>query len=330
MATRILNWGILGTARINRALISPLRISPRNRLLGVASRDRAHARQYAAENDIERAYEGYDALLADPDIDVIYIPLPNHLHVEWSVKAAAAGKHVLCEKPLALSVEDVDVVADAAARHRVVIAEAFMYRHHPQTLKVLELIRTGALGRFQFVRGGFTFFLNRPGNIRLKPEMGGGSIWDVGCYPVSYARIAAGGAVPEEVVGWQVLGESGVDLSFFGQMRFPGGIHAQFDSGFQSTERMVMEFVGTEGRITLTNAFKPDGNSQLYLRKGSEPAEILRFPDQDLYLGEVEDMYDAAVHGKPQLIPLTDTRNNIATIRALVDSAERGAPLSLA
>jgi predicted dehydrogenase len=328
MAARILNWGILGTARINRALISPLRTSPRNRLLAVASRDGSHAQQYAAENEIERSYEGYDALLADPDIDVVYIPLPNTLHVEWSIKAAAAGKHVLCEKPLALSVEDVDKVAAAAERYRVVIAEAFMYRHHPQTLKVLELIQTGAIGQFQFVRGGFTFFLNRPGNIRLNPEMGGGSIWDVGCYPISYARVAAGGAAPEEVFGWSVQGPTGVDTSFFGQMRF-GSVHAQFDSGFQSTLRMVMEFVGTEGRITLTNAFKPDGTSQLYLRKGEEPAEILQFPEQDLYLGEVEDLYDAAVQGKPQRIPLSDTRNNIATIRALIASAERGAPVSL-
>jgi D-xylose 1-dehydrogenase (NADP+, D-xylono-1,5-lactone-forming) len=325
MATRILNWGILGTARINRALISPLRISPRNRLLGVASREGSHAGQYAAENDIERSYEGYDALLADPRIDVVYIPLPNHMHVEWAIKAAAAGKHVLCEKPLALSVEDVDRVAAAAEQYGVVIAEAFMYRHHPQTLKVLDLIRSGAIGQFQLVRGGFTFFLNRPGNIRLKPEMGGGSIWDVGCYPISYARVAAGGAAPEEVFGWRVLGQTGVDVSFFGQMRFGRGIHAQFDSGFQSTERMVMEFVGTEGRITLTNAFKPDAKSQLYLRKGSEPAEILHFPDEDLYLGEVEDLYDAAVNGKPQRIPLSDTRHNIATIRALIASAETGA-----
>jgi D-xylose 1-dehydrogenase (NADP+, D-xylono-1,5-lactone-forming) len=328
MATRILNWGILGTARINRAVISPLRISQRNRLLGVASRNGKHAEQYAAENAIERSYEGYESILADPQIDAIYISLPNHMHVEWAIKAAAAGKHVLCEKPLALSVEDVDRVAAAAQQYGVVIAEAFMYRHHPQTLRVLDLIQTGAIGQFQFVRGGFTFFLDRPNNIRLKPEMGGGSIWDVGCYPISYARVAAGGAAPEEVFGWRVMGESGVDISFFGQMRFGGGIHAQFDSGFRSTERMVMEFVGTEGRITLTNAFKPDAKSQLYLRKDGDP-EILHFPDQDLYLGEVEDLYDAAVDGKPQRIPLSDTRNNIATIRALIDSAEKGAPVRL-
>ena len=327
MATRILNWGILGAARINRALIPPLGLSPRNHLLGVASRDAERAKQYAAERNIERSYDGYDALLADPDIDVVYIPLPNHLHVEWTVKAAAAGKHVLCEKPLALAPEDVDVVEAAAQRYGVVIAEAFMYRHHPQTLKVVSLIEEGAIGRFQFVRAAFTFYLDRPNDIRIKAETGGGSIWDVGCYPISFARTAAGGAAPEEVFGWSVPAANGIDMSFFGQMRFEGGVYGQFDSGFQSTERMLMEFVGTEGRITLTNAFKPDAQSQLYLRRGSDAPEILRFPEQDLYLGEVEDLYDAAVLGKPQLIPLADTRNNIATIRAFLESAEKGAPV---
>lgn len=329
MATRILNWGILGTARINRALIPPLGISPRNHLLGVASRDGEKAKAYAAERGIERTYAGYEAMLADPAIDVIYISLPNHLHVGWTLKAAAAGKHVLCEKPLALSPEEVDTVAAAAERHDVVIAEAFMYRHHPQTLRVVDLIRSGAIGEFQFVRGGFTFFLDRPGDIRLKPEMGGGSIWDVGCYPISFARTAAGGAAPTSVFGWQVPGPTGVDVSFFGQMRFAGGVHGQFDSGFRSALRMVMDFVGTDGRITLTNAFKPDAHSRMYLWRGQDEPEVLQFPDQELYLGEVEDMYDAAVNGKPQRISLGDTRNNIATIRALLESAEKGAPVAL-
>jgi predicted dehydrogenase len=187
-----------------------LNISPRNRLLAVASRDLERAQAYAAQNGIERTHGSYEALLADPEVDVVYISLPNNLHVEWSVRAAAAGKHVLCEKPLALSVDDVDRVAEAARQHGVVIAEAFMYRHHPQTLKVIELINEGAIGSLRIVRGGFTFMLERPGDIRLRPELGGGSIWDVGCYPISYARTAAGGIAPEEVFGWQQLGRARV------------------------------------------------------------------------------------------------------------------------
>lgn len=330
MATRILNWGILGVARINRALIPPLRLSPRNRLLGVASRDGERGQQYAAEQGIERAYAGYDALLADPDIDVVYIPLPNTMHVEWAIKAAAAGKHVLCEKPLALSAEDVDKVAAAAERYGVVITEAFMYRHHPQTLKVVEMINEGVIGRLQLIRGGFTFMLNRPNDIRLKPEMGGGSIWDVGCYPISFARAVLNGAQPEQVFGWQQLGASGVDMAFFGQMRFPGGVVAQIDSGFNSEYRTLMEFIGDTGRITVTTSFKPVSGGHFHLRKGDEIDETFGYPDQELYLGEVEDLYDAAVYGKPQRVPLSDTRANIATIRALIESAETGAAVKLA
>ena len=329
MATRILKWGILGTARINRALIPPLNISPRNKLVAVASRDLARAQAYAAEQGIERALGSYEAMIGDPEIDVIYISLPNNLHVEWSIKAAAAGKHVLCEKPLALSVEDVDRVEGAARRYNVVIAEAFMYRHHPQTLKVVELIDEGAIGRLQLIRGGFTFPIDNPENIRLQPELGGGSIWDVGCYPISYARTAAGGIAPEEVFGWQKIGPSGVDIAFFGQMRFPGGIIAQVDSGFNSALRTVMEFIGDAGRITTTKSFKPDATGHLYLEKGDAPGEKMHFADQELYLGEVEDLYDAAVYGKPQRVPLSDTRQNIATIRALLASAEKGAPVRL-
>ncbi len=329
MATRILKWGILGTARINRALIPPLKISPRNKLLAVASRDLARAQAYAAEKGIERSHGSYEDLLADPEIDVVYISLPNHLHVEWSLKAAEAGKHVLCEKPLALSVEDVDRVEAAAKQHGVIIAEAFMYRHHPQTLKVVELIKEGAIGKLQLVRGGFTFIIERPGDIRLKPEMGGGSIWDIGCYPISYARTAAGGVAPEAVFGWQEIGPTGVDMAFFGQMRFPGGVIAQVDSGFNSAFRTMMEFIGDAGRIVVTRAFKPDASGHMYVEKTDGSSERLHFPDQELYLGEVEDLYDAAVYGKPQRVPLSDTRQNIATIRALIASAESGAPVRL-
>lgn len=329
MATRILRWGILGTARINRALIPPLNISPRNKLLAVASRDLARAQAYAAEKGIERAHGSYEALLADPEIDVVYISLPNTHHAEWSIRAAAAGKQVLCEKPLALSVEDVDRVAEAAHRHGVVIAEAFMYRHHPQTLKVVELIKEGAIGRLQIVRGGFTFMLERPGDIRFKPELGGGSIWDVGCYPISYARTAAGGIAPEEVFGWQEPGPTGIDMAFYGQMRFPGGVIAQIDSGFNSGYRTVMEFIGDAGRITVPESFKPNVDTHVYVRRGDAAHEKIHFADQELYLGEVEDLYDAAVYGKPQRVPLSDTRQNIATIRALLASAESGEPVKL-
>lgn len=327
MKSRILQWGILSTARINQALIKPLAESPRNHLMAVASRDEARVRDYASQNGIERAYGSYDALLADPEIDVVYISMPNSLHAEWAIRAADAGKHVLCEKPLAMSVEEVDAISAAAARNSIVVAEAFMYRHHPQTLKVQELIASGAIGELRLVRGGFTFHNKRPNNVRLDPELGGGSIWDLGCYPISYARTVMGGAAPEEVMGWQIVGPTGVDISFFGQMRFAGGVYAQFDSSFQSFPASPMEFVGSEGRITLTQSFKPEPNARLYFHRTDQPVEVLKMGDDLTYLGEVEDLYDAAVAGTPQRIPLSDSRLNVLTISALLRSAREGRPV---
>lgn len=329
MDTKVLRWGILGTARINRALIPPLNISPRNRLLAMASRDPERAQAYANEKGIERAHVSYEALLADPEVDVVYISLPNSLHAEWSIKAAEAGKHVLCEKPIALSLEDVDAITEASTKYGVIIAEAFMYRHHPQTLKVCELIESGAIGELRLIRGAFTYSLSRPGDVRLRPELGGGSMWDIGCYPISFARTVLGGPTPEAVFGWQVIGPTGVDVSFFGQIRFANGVYAQFDSSFQSAFRMIMEFVGSEGCITLTNAFKPDSAHSLMLIHADDSVETFRFPDQELYLGEVEDLYDAIVYAKPQRIPLADSRKNVATILALLQSAREQAQVQL-
>ena len=177
MAT-ILRWGLLGTARINTAVIGPIKASPRNELLAVASRETDRAEAYAKEWGIPRAYGSYAALLADHNVDVVYIPLPNHLHAPWAIRAAAAGKHVLCEKPLAMSLQEVDGIASSARAAGVVVAEAFMYRHHPRTLKVKELVEAGAIGELHVLRGAFTFQLDRPGDIRLDPSMGGGSLWD--------------------------------------------------------------------------------------------------------------------------------------------------------
>ena len=323
MTDRILRWGLLSTAKINRALLTPLRISPRNRLVGVASSNLAHAQAYAAERGIPRAFGSYEAMLADPEIDVVYISLPNSLHVEWTIKAAQAGKHVLCEKPLALTAEDVDAVAAAAARAGVVVTEAFMYRHHPQTLEIKKLLDGGAIGRLRLARGAFTYNLTRPGDVRLDPALGGGSIWDVGCYPITCAR-ALIGAEPVEVFGWQVLGPTGIDEAFTGQMRFPGDVYAQFDCGFRAAFRMVMELIGDEGIISVGNAFKPGVPPARVLLTRGDQTETVSVPEQELYLGEVEDMADAILLGKPPRIPLADSRATVATIRALIQSAREG------
>jgi D-xylose 1-dehydrogenase (NADP+, D-xylono-1,5-lactone-forming) len=320
--SKVLNWGLLSTARINRALIPPLQVSKRNHLLAVGSRTQASADAYAKEKKIERAYGSYEALLADPAIDVIYNPLPNHLHAEWTIKALEAGKHVLCEKPLALSVDEVDAIRDAAQKHGRVVAEAFMYRHHPQTLKVQELVRTGALGTVKLIRGSFSFVLARDGDVRLKPEWGGGSIWDVGCYPISYARSVLG-EEPVEVFGWQIPGETGIDETFVGQLRFEQDILMQFDSSFVIPFHAFMEIVGSEGTLNIPKPFKPGVNEQVYLTR-EDKTEVIKVPGQELYLGEVEDMADAILLGRTPRIALEDSRANVAVIRALLESARTG------
>ena len=324
---KILNWGLLSTAKINQALIRPLTSSRRTRLLAVASRSLSSAESYAREWKIPRAHGSYESMLADPEIDVIYNSLPNHLHAEWAIKALRAGKHVLCEKPIALTLAEVDAMTQAARETGKILAEAFMYRHHAQTLKVKELVDSGALGKIQLIKGAFTFTLTREGDIRSKKETGGGSIWDVGCYPISYARMIVG-ADPVEVFGWQVESGSGTDDSFYGQMRFENGVHSQFDSGFRSPSRSMIEIVGTEASLSIPDPFKPDRKSEIYLSRG-EKAEKINIKSDELYLGEVEDMCDAVTQDKAPRISLSDSRGNIATILALLESAELGKPVSL-
>jgi len=322
-----LRWGLLSTARINRALIPPLRASPRNELAAVASRGRERAEAYAREWNIPRSFGSYEAMLADPDIDVIYNSLPNNLHAGWTIKAAQAGKHVLCEKPLAIAIEEVDAIAAATQKAGVIVAEAFMYRHHPQTLKVKEMAEGGKIGDLRLVRGSFTFDLTHPGDVRLDPAMGGGCLWDVGCYPISFARTLVGDE-PVEVFGWQMTGPTGVAEMFTGQLRFPGEVYAQFDCGFRTPYRAHVEIVGSEGTITVPTPFKPGMKEHVMLTRGGE-TQTIAVPGQELYLGEVEDMADAILLGKTPRVSVADSRGNVASLLALSRSAREGKPVSV-
>lgn len=319
---KILNWGLLSTANINQALIKPLSASKRTRLLAVASRSISAAEAYAHEWNIPRAHGSYEALLADPEIDVIYNSLPNHLHAEWTIKALHAGKHVLCEKPFALTLAEVDAMSQAARETGKIVTEAFMYRHHAQTLKVKEIVASGVLGKLQLIKGSFTFTLKREGNFRWVTEAGGGSIWDVGCYPISYARMIVG-AEPVEVFGWQVTGAGGADESFIGQMKFKDGVHAQFDSGFKSSFRSRIEIVGTDASLNIPNPFKPGKANEIVLSRGDKHEKI-KIKGDELYLGEVEDLCDAITQNKSPRISLEDSRGTVAVILSLLESAKTG------
>ena len=324
---KVLNWGLLSTAKINRALIKPLNASKRTRLLGVASRSQASADAYAREWSIPRAYGSYEAMLADPEINVVYNSLPNHLHAEWTINALQSGKHVLCEKPLALTLDEVDSIIAVSKETGNIASEAFMYRHHAQTLKVKELVDEGIIGQVQLIRGAFTFMLTREGNYRFIKEYGGGSIWDVGCYPISFARLIVG-EEPAEVFGWQVPGPGGSDESFYGQMRFGNGVHMQFDCGFKSHFRSFVEIVGTEGSMHIPFPFKPGLKNEVYVTRGDNH-ETIKIKGQELYLGEVEDMCDAVLNGKSPRVSLMDSRGNIAAILKLIEASQEGKPLQI-
>jgi xylose dehydrogenase (NAD/NADP) len=323
-----LSWGLLSTAQINRRVIPPIKSSKRNALSAVGSRSEARAQKYAQEWDIPKAYGGYEALLADPDIDVIYNSLPNSLHAEWTIKALQAGKHILCEKPMTITLDEIDKVIETAHMTGKIVAEAFMYRHHPQTLKVKELVGSGVIGELRLIRGAFSFNIqNEFENVRLIQSLGGGCLWDVGCYPVSYARFVAG-AEPVEVYGKQELSPTGVDIHFVGQLKFPGDVFAQFDCSFRTAFRAHFEVVGSEGTLTVLHPFTPGRRESIKLYRAGTTQDIpIRAPE--LYSGEIEDMADAILTGKSPTVSLADSRSNIKTLLALYQSAQGGQPVSL-
>lgn len=321
-----LQWGLLSTARINRRLIPPLGQAGRSELNAVASRNIETAQAFAQQWNIPRTFDSYEALLADPAIDVVYIPLPNSMHCEWAVKAAEAGKHILCEKPLALSVAEVDRMARAAADNNVVLVEAFMYRMHPQLAKIQELLTGGLIGKVKFIKATFSFMLEEKTNIRLQPDMGGGSLWDVGCYPVSFSQAIAG-ADPVEVFGWQRLNENGVETLFAGQLRFADGLLAQIDSAFELPFRARAEITGEKGSLLVPRPFQPDLDGKrsglIYVAPDDTETRI-EVAEEPLYLGEVEVLERAILDGiQPPYTP-AQSRGNIATIKALYHSAQTG------
>jgi xylose dehydrogenase (NAD/NADP) len=313
-----LRWGIIGPGRIAPRIVRALSASARGKLVAVASRDLSRAEAFGARFGIGQSFGSYDALLDASDVDVVYIALPNSLHAEWTIRALEAGKHVLCEKPLALSVRDVDAIIAASTRTSRVAVEGFMYLHHPQTIRAVELAQGGELGQLELIDGTFSFFLSYPKDPRIDPAMGGGSLWDVGCYPVSLARRIAG-EEPERLNAFARFDERGVDRTFIGQLRFPGGLLAQFDSGFAAPDRERIEIVGSDATLVLDAPFlpEPDGPPpSVTLWRGRE-ATPLEVPSIDQYLAEVEDLMSVVLDGTEPQLTLASSRGNVATLVAL-------------
>jgi len=314
-------WGLLSTANINRRVIPAIRASERGELVAVASRNQQKASEYASTWQIPIYFGNYEELLASGEVDVVYISLPNHLHAEWSIKALEAGVNVLCEKPFALSITEVDQMVSTAKRTGQSLAEAFMYRHHPQTKIIGDWIRGGRLGEITYVQAVFNFTGMKPGNVRLVPEWGGGALWDVGVYPVSLAQFVIGGP-PEWVVGDQRVGDSGVDMDFTGQLHYGVGRMAHISCSFNSPFYTYAQIIGTQGSLRITRPFVGiDDKASLMFTGPDGVFEEISVPAKELYLGEVEDMNAAIIDGSPNYLSLAESRDHVRTVTALYESA---------
>ncbi len=325
MATERVRWGIVSTADINRKLIPGAHASEKVELVAVASRDQARADAYAQEWSIPRAYGSYDALLADPEIEAVYISLPNTLHCEWSIKAVEAGKHVLCEKPLTRRPDDASAAFDAAERAGRLLSEAFMYRHNPQTKRLKALVEEGAIGELRLVRSVFSYGLYDTENIRLRTELEGGALMDVGCYNVSGSRLLAG--EPESVWGEAWYGPSGTDWVFTGTMRFPGDVIATFDCGTAMPDRDELEAIGSEGSLFLDDPWHCV-NPVIELRR-DEGVERIEVDRQDSYRLELENVSDAIRGRAGLLLGREDALGQARALEALHRSAETSRPVRL-
>jgi predicted dehydrogenase len=315
--------GIVSTAHINRLVIPGAHASDKVELVAVASRDRRRAEEYAARWEIERAYGSYDALLEDPDVDAVYVSLPNNLHCEWSLRAVEAGKHVICEKPFGRRAAEVAEVFDAAERAGRLVTEAFMYRHNPQTARLVELVREGAIGELRLIRSAFSYSLYDPENIRLRTDVEGGALMDVGCYCVSGSRLLGG--EPERVYGEAWIGPTGTDWVFAGTLRFPGDVLAVFDCGTALPERDELEAIGSEGSLLLDDPWHCRKPVVELRRDGG--VERLELEPIDSYRLELENLSDA-IHGEaPLLLGREDAVAQARALEALQRSLDSGGPV---
>jgi D-xylose 1-dehydrogenase (NADP+, D-xylono-1,5-lactone-forming) len=321
----VLRLGLLSTARINGEILAGAARSGRVEVVAVASRDLPRAEAYAREQGLTRAHGSYEALLADDEVDAIYIPLPNGLHHEWTLRSLEAGKHVLCEKPYSRRPAEVEEAFDAADRAGLVLMEAFMYRHHPQTRVVADLVAGGAVGRLRTIRASSGFVLPA-GDVRFDAELDGGALMDVGCYCVSGSRLLAG--EPERAYGEQVVGETGVDLAFHGTLRFPGEVVAQFDCSFVQARGQRLAAVGDEGKLVVESPFRPDWGGEVSLVRGDETTRV-DVPEGRMFALELENFAGAIAGDAPQLLGRADALGQARAIDALYRSAADARPVPL-
>ncbi len=327
---RSLRWGILSTADIGQKKVIPgIQRGERCDVVAIASRDEARARQVAAELGIPTAHGSYEALLADPGVDAVYIPLPNHLHVEWTIKAAAAGKHVLCEKPLAMTAAEAQRAIDAATAHGVRLMEAFMYRLHPSWEAVVELVASGRIGQLTAVQSWFSYFNDDPDNIRNIAEVGGGALYDVGCYCVNLSRMLFGTEPSRVQASLTRDPVSGTDVVTSGLLEFGEGV-ATFTCSTRAEDDQRVHVSGTKGRIEIGIPFNipPDRPTQVFVTAGGDPpvapnTEVLTFPAADPYTVEAERFAAAVLDDLPTPVPPEDAVANLRVIEEIFRVAGR-------
>ena len=325
--TKKIRWGVLGWARIARDNVIPaIRRAANSEFYALASREPAKLQAARDKFNVPVTHDRYEALLADPTVDAVYIPLPNALHCEWTIKAAERGKHVLCEKPIALNAAECRRMIAASTANGVRLMEGFMYRYTDRTRQVLEVLRSGVLGEIKFVSSSHRFLLTNPASIKLKPELGGGALYDVGCYPVNFAGLVADeqgrqqgllpeSAVPESVAVEQVR-TGGVDVSFSALLKYSTGLIASVNCGINSQRRIFSEIIGTRGALEVPDTFLDNAGS-LILTQGDERREI-PVALSDRYRLEVEDFAEAILAGRTPQFSLIETLRNAEVLDKLL------------
>ncbi|SHM97158.1 Gfo/Idh/MocA family protein [Gracilibacillus kekensis] len=328
-----LRWGVLSTAQIGRTQVIPaIQRSNNGEVVAIASRNQQKADETAIELGIPKTYDSYDSLLDDPNIDAVYIPLPNAMHKEWMIQAANKKKHVLCEKPVAITNSELDEMLTACKKNNVVFMEAFMYQFHPQHQKVKQLIKEGVIGDVAFMRASFSFYLEDRSNIRLSNELGGGAMFDVGCYTLHAIRNILGQEPSSVYASANYHPKLKVDMTMTGTLNFDNGIVTSFDTSFDSVSRESYEVVGSKGSITVTSAFRPDTNEdmagEIIVSKDDGTTEVVKEAG-DQYTLMAEDFADAVLNNQPLTYDLTAMQNQMKVLDAVYESSKKGEVVKL-
>ena len=319
-------WGIIGCANIAKHSVIPgIQQSETGEVVAIASRGLEKAKETAEQLNIPVAYGSYEELLADPEIEAVYIPLPNHLHKEWTIRAAEAGKHVLCEKPLALNAEEAEEMVNACEKAGVILAEAFMYRYHPRYTKIQEIIQSGEIGEIRGIHGAFTFNnAGDSGNVRYKKEWGGGSLYDVGVYPISAARMLLEQEPTAATVHAFFSEEHDqVDMMASGLLEFKKGVALTFDCGMWAAFRNTLEIVGTEGRIEVPSAFITNKNEKDHFVVITNETREVEVPYLNQYSLQADAIGRSIRDGKELPFPSNDAVLNMKVLEACLTSAEK-------